>query len=268
MRKPFLVALALLPMDLVAEDFSVDANVRAYFENGYLSSGGVLTYTEPVAEQYASLKANMWDFGWIFLDAWICSALNDQTDSVHRRYGYICEDTLMYGCKWAFTDAINLSTSVGVLWDFLFGYEKEQDFPLYWHAYQYLNNPYLTPYWNGLVRVEHEAKIRVRIGVQHVFSPLETVTLTPFSDLTWGDKARFESNFGEEPDNEFLGGAVMSGTFGLLAEWRFAEHWYVWGRYRQYFVIGSQAWDLAEKKDSPTSRTSFPIFGLGVGCRF
>lgn len=251
-----------------ARDFSIDFDARAYFESAYLSSGGVLSYTEPVAEQYAFLKTHFWDYGWLRFDAWVCSALNDQTDSVHRRYAYICEDTLMYGYDWAFADRMKLTTSAGVLWDFLFGYEKETDFPIFWYADQYLHNPYLTPYWNGLGNTEGKGKVRLRVGVQHQFLPFESLTITPFAETTWGDKARFEANYGEEPENEFLGGAIMFATFGISAEWRFWEHWYVWGRYRQYLILDSQAWDLVENKDSPTAKTAFPIFGPGVGCRF
>ena len=262
------VAALLLPLVASAKEFSVDVNARAYFESAYLSSGGVLSYTEPVAEQYAVLTAHLWDCGRLWFDAWVCSALNDQTDEVHRRYGYICEDTLMYGYDWEISDKVKLSTSAGALWDFLFGYVKETDFPIFWYAHQYLHNPYLTPYWNGLGKTDHKGRVRIRTGVQHAFLPFRSLTVTPFAETTWGDKARFESNYGEEPDHEILGGAFMFATFGLLAEWRFAEHWYVWGRYRQYIVVDSQARSLVEGKDSPTAETSFPIFGLGVGCRF
>ena len=265
---------AILVLSLLAascgfgRDFSLDLNARAYFESAYLSSGGVLSYTEPVAEQYAVVTANLWDYGRLWFDAWVCSALNDQTDEVHRRYGYICEDTLMYGYDWDISDKLKLTTSAGALWDFLFGYEKETDFPVYWYAHQYLHNPYLTPYWNGLGKTEGKGKVRIRAGVQHAFLPFESLTITPFAETTWGDKARFEANYGEEPDNDFLGGALMFATFGLSAEWRFADHWYVWGRYRQYLVVDPQAWDLVKNSDSPTAETHFPIFGLGAGCRF
>ena len=264
------VAVVPLALSAVTADggFSVDFMARAYFESAYLSSGGVLSYTEPVAEQYAVVTANFRDYGRVWIDAWVCSALNDQTDEVHRRYGYICEDTLMYGYDWKFSDRIKLTTSAGALWDFLFGYENETDFPIYWYAHQYLHNPYLTPFWNGLGKTDHKGKVRIRGGVQRTFSPFKSLTITPFVDTTWGDKARFEANYGEEPDHDFLGGALMFATFGLTAEWRFAEHWNLWGRYRQYIVLDSQAWDLVENRDSPTAETVFPIFGIGVGCRF
>ena len=250
------------------KEFGVDFFGRAYLESAYLSSSGVLSYTEPVAEQYAVVTANLRDYGKVWLDAWVCSALNDQTDEVHRRYAYICEDTLMYGYDWELSDKVKLSTAAGALWDFLFGYEKETDFPIFWYAHQYLHNPYLTPYWNGLGKTEQKGKVRIRAGVQRALFPLESLTITPFAETTWGDKARFESNYGEEPNGGFLGGAIMFVTFGLFAEWRFTDHWHLWGRYRQYLVANSQAWNLVDAKDSPTAETSFPIFGLGVGCRF
>lgn len=99
--RPGLVGIALLcvvlPCAAAEKEFDVSFSARAYFESAYLSSGGGLTYTEPVAEQYAVLTAHLRDYGRVWIDAWICSALNDQADHIHRRYGYICEDTPILG---------------------------------------------------------------------------------------------------------------------------------------------------------------------------
>lgn len=262
------VAAGLLLVRAGAQDFELSAYARAYFESAYLSSGGALSYTEPVAEQYALVSANLWDFGRLSFDAWFCSVLNGQTDDVHRRAFYICEDTLMYGYDWALADDVKLASSAGVLWDFLGGYKKATDFPIFWYAYQYLHNPYLTPYWNGLGKTEGKGKVRIRTGVQHAFLPFDALTVTPFAETTWGDNARFAANYGAEPENEFLGGTMMFAVFGLFAEWRFLENWFAWGRYRQYILIDSQAWDLVSEKRSPTAEPYFPIFGIGLGCRF
>lgn len=249
--------------------FDVSFDGRAYFESAYLSSGGSLSYTEPVAEQYGVLTAQLWDYGRLHFDAWFCSALNGQHDDSHRRAYYICEDTLMYGYDLALAKDVTLSTTGGVLWDFLWGYKEPQDFPVFWYGYQYLRNPYVTPYWNGLGEIDTVTRARVRFGVNHAFSLPKSIVLTPFVEGTWGDPDRFESNYGAQPENDrLLGGAMMFATFGLSVEWRFADHFYAWGRYRQYILVDSQARDLVASKDTPTAETDFPIFGLGLGCRF
>ena len=85
-----LALITVLPfLSTVAdEDYRIGAMARAYFESAYLSSGGTLSYTEPVAEQTASLTAYLGPYGRVFTDMWLCSVLNAQTDGIHRRAFY------------------------------------------------------------------------------------------------------------------------------------------------------------------------------------
>lgn len=264
------VGCLLCSLHSTARDFDIDFLARAYFESAYLSSGGSLTYTEPVAEQYGVMTAHLWDYGRIKFDAWICSALNDQHDNIHRRAFYVCEDTLMYGYDFEVAKDVSLSTIAGPLWDILGGYKEKQDFPVFWYANQALYNPYVTPYWNALGRMDcGPAKTRIRLGVNHPFKMPWSITLTPFAEVTWGDANRFEANYGERPENDYLlGGALMFTTFGFSAEWYFTDNFFVWGRYRQYILVDSQARNLVADKNTPTAETDYPIFGLGVGCHF
>jgi len=269
MRLAIVACACLVGIPLWAREFGeVSGWARAYFESAYLSSGGSLTYTKPVAEQYGAMWLSLGDYGSIGVDAWLCSALNDQTDHLHRRAFYICEDTVLYRYDWRFSEEVVLSTSAGPLWDFLFGYKVPTTCPTYWYVSQYLDNPYVVPYMTALGKVDRETRARVRVGLRRPFRIMESVSVSPFVDATWGDEARFISNYGAEPNQGFLGGAVMFTTFGLIAEWRFAEHFFLWGRYRQYILIDSYARELVSKKDSPTAKVDCPIFGLGLGCSF
>ena len=47
------------------EALQLHGGARAYFESGYISSSGRLTYTKPVAEQTAYLQVRHEDFGWL-----------------------------------------------------------------------------------------------------------------------------------------------------------------------------------------------------------
>ena len=199
---------------------------------------------------------------------WLCSALNGQTDDVHRRAFYIYEGTLTYGYGFDLADGVRLVTDGGLLWNWLGGYKTDHGTPLTWIAIQSLENPYVTPYWNLKYAFRPTEKTCLRFGARHAFHPFGSLDLTPFIEAAWGDGHRFESNFGEEPEHPVAGGAFMFSSFGLLAEWRFLDDWYVWGRFRQYILINSQAWHLMDESDSPTAETDLPIFGLGVGCRF
>ena len=241
---------------------------RAYFESGYISSSGRLSYTKPVAEQVGYLSVRHEDFGWLMTDGWLCSALNDQTDDTHRRAFYCYEGTVTYGNAVRFSEDVSLSAWGGMIWDWLGGYKTDVGTPFGWICEFRLSNPYITPYVNGLGFIEHSTWVRVRVGVEHVFRLTETVTFRPFLDVTWGDPARYKSNYGGETDGDFLGGSLMFSSPGFVCEWNFWESFYLWGRYRQFILIDPDARNLIEESDAPTAKKTYPVFGLGVGFRF
>ena len=246
----------------------VSGGARAYFESAYFSSSGTLSYTKPVAEQVAWIHADLGDYGYILSDGWLCSALNGQTDDVHRRAFYCYEGTARYGYNLKFTDDVGLDTNGGLLWDWLGGYEAHHGTPLAIYAMQHLRNPILTPYWNLLHRFDDNRYVRIRTGVEHPFSPLESVKIVPYVESIWGDAARYRRVYGDSPSYRFLNGAYMVGVTGFVAEWRFTERWYLWFRFRQFFTVNPAARSLAQKRDTIVHHTDYSIYGLGLGFRF
>ena len=268
----------LLVAPLFAEDpeeerllplpFPVSVGARAYFESAYFSSSGTLSYTKPVAEQVAWIYADLGDYGYILADGWLCSALNGQTDDVHRRAFYCFEGTTRYGYNLKFTGDVALDTNGGLLWDWLGGYEAHHGTPLAIYAMQHLRNPILTPYWNLLHRFDDNRYVRIRTGVEYPFSPIESVKISPYIEAIWGDAARYKRVYGDSPSYRFLNGAYMVGVTGFIAEWRFTEHWYLWFRFRQFFTVNPAARSLAHKRDTIVHHTDYSIYGLGLGVRF
>lgn len=244
---------------------------RAYFESAYCSSTGRFSYTEPIAEQYYDLTYATEEFGRIRFDCWSACILNNQTDDVHRRWFYCWEPTLMYSYELEIDKEhqVSLDQSGGILWDWLNGYYTGQKVPYCWYAYQSLHNPYLIPYWNALGGFQYcDRWVRIRFGLQHDWKPVDTVTVSPFVDVTWGNPKRFKANFGQELDDHFLGGAVMFGNIGVIARWYFAENWYLWGRFKEYVVIHEEARRAVRHSKKETDVLDYPIFGLGIGVRF
>ena len=262
-----LLAIAI-PVLENPDAIQLHGGAQAYFESAYVSSSGRLTYTRPVAEQTAFLRLQHEDFGWLATDAWLCSVLNDQTDDVHRRAFYCYEGTVTYGNALRLSEDVSLTAKGGMIWDWLGGYKSDVGTPFGWICEFRLPNPYLTPYLNGLGFIEHSTWVRVRVGVNHQFTIMENLTLTPFLDATWGDPARFRSSYGGETDADFLGGSLMFVSPGLIAEWKFWDPFYLWGRYRQFLLLDPDARDLVDNSDAPTAKKSYPIFGLGLGFRF
>jgi hypothetical protein len=248
--------------------FPVSGGVRAYFESAYFSSSGTLSYTKPVAEQVAWIHADLGDYGYILADGWLCSALNGQTDDVHRRAFYCYEGTTRYGYNLKFTDDVGLDTNGGLLWDWLGGYKAHHGTPLAIYAMQHFRNPILTPYWNLLHRFDDNRYVRIRTGVEHPFSPLESVKIVPYVESIWGDASRYKRVYGDSPSYRFLNGAYMVGVTGFVAEWSFTKHWYLWFRFRQFFTVNPAARSLAKQRDTIVHHTDYSIYGLGLGFRF
>lgn len=273
-RKALVCGFAPLALTVVGEEVSsspaiaVTGGARAYFESAYLSSSGTLSYTKPVAEQVAWLKADFSDYGYALVDGWLCSAMNGQTDHVHRRWFYCYEGTARYGYVLGFTENLRLDTNGGLLWDWLGGYENHPGTPLAILAMQHLRNPVITPYWNLLHRFDDNRYMRIRTGVEHVFKPVDSVKLTPYIEGIWGDASRYKRIYGDSPSYRFLNGAYMAGVAGLLAEWSFTENLYLWGRFRQFLTINQAARSLAHKRNTLVHHTDYSIYGIGVGCRF
>ena len=248
----------------------LSVGVRAYFESAYLSSFGTLSYTKSVAEQVVWLYASLGDFGYLTTDGWLCSALNGETDHIHRRPFYCYEGTVRYGYAWRFTEEGDyvLDTSGGLLWDWLGGYKSHPGTPLAITVTQRFRNPWLTPYGNLLHRFDENQYARISTGVEHPFKPIASVVLTPYVESIWGDAARYRMAYGESPSYCFLNGAYMVGVAGLLAEWKFLEHWYMWGRFRQFATVNPAARGLAHRRATMIHHTDRSIYGIGVGCRF
>ena len=264
-----LCALLAISVPVLQDPEALDLHcgARAYFESGYISSSGRLGYTKPVAEQTAYLKLQHRDWGYLATDGWLCSALNDQTDDVHRREFYCYEGTFTYGNGLLLADDVSLTGWGGMIWDWLGGYRSDVGAPYGWICEFRMKNPYLTPYLNGLGFIEHSTWVRVRAGLNHEFRITESVTLTPFAEATWGDPARYKANYGGETDGDFLGGSLMFASAGFLTEWTFLDPFYLWGRYRQFMLVDPDARTLVDNSDSPTAKKSFPVFGIGVGFR-
>ena len=262
-----LLAIAV-PLCGNPEVLDFHCGARAYFESAYVSSSGRLSYTQPVAEQWGYANLSHKDFGWIDTDCWIGSALNNETDSVHRRAFYCYEGTLTYGNKFSFTDDLSIRAWGGLIWDWLGGYKSDVGTQIGWIAELRFENPVLTPYINGLGFFEETTWVRFRMGVCRRFKPCETVAIVPYADAIWGDSSRYRSNFGIDADGQFFGGSLMCSIVGVVVEWSFHQNCYLWGRYRHYLLIDSNARDAVERSDSRTARKDMPVFGLGIGVRF
>ena len=240
------------------------------FESAYLSSSGTLCDTRPTSLQNLDWALHLGDYGRFYGYACFLSMLHDKQHELHRPAFNEFEGGLFYGYDWRLSENVTFFNGLGGVWNPLFGYRGEYRDTLWEYRYfQSLENPYLTPYWDILGLLSPTPSwARIRMGVRRKFSLTESLSLTPSLDVVWGDRDRFMARYGEKPKHEFLEGAFVSTTAGLLLEWRVTEHFCIWGKVRQFDTINSQARRCEKAKTSYWARTDRTIFTLGCGYDF
>lgn len=157
----------------------------------------------------------------------------------------------------------------GFVWNPLFGYRNGNDVTLWEFRYfQPLENPYVTPYWDLLTMMDPAQWNRIRFGVRHSFALTVTITLTPFVEAVWGDRSRFKSRYGESPDDTFLGGVICTLTPDVQLDWRFAESWRAYAKFREFVTVDSLARRLVSEMDDYWEVNDLPIGTDGLAYDF
>ena len=134
--------------------------------------------------------------------------------------------------------------------------------------FQKLINPYLTPYWDLQGLTAPTQYVRIRLGLERGFRLCEDLVLTLFSEAVWGDERRFESRYGETPDNRFLGGAFITMMNGVKLEWFITDSWSVWFRVREFTTIDPQARRCENRRTEYWRVPDATLFAIGTGYRF
>ena len=92
--------------------------------------------------------------------------------------------------------------------------------------------------------------------------------LTPSVETVWMDRRRFDSRYGAEPEDSFLGGSFATVTTGVKLSWQITENWQSYFRFQMFDVINSQARRAVKKQDAYYAKCDWPIFKLGVEYSF
>lgn len=246
----------------------VDGWASVWFGNGYLSSSGNLSDTEPVSEQDVLVNLRSRDFGWLTFESWMKQDLHGEQDAAHRRFLYIYEGLLTYGYAHEFTDSLKLVTEAGGVWDWLIAYRSDAPDEWYWIARQSLENPYVTPYWNALGGISPYDWVRVRAGVLHAFQLTDSLTVSPMCEFVWASNGLYDMRYGEEPDLAFLGGGLVSCWVGFMFDWRFYKEWSIWGQFREFVLLDPQARSVVDASDVYSARLDYPMVNAGLAYSF
>ncbi len=247
-----------------------EGRLSTEFESAYLSSSGTLCDTRPTSLQNLDWALRFGDYGRLYGYGCFLSMLHDKQHEMHRPAFNEFEGGLFYGYDWKLSEDFTFFNGAGGVWNPLFGYRDEYRDTLWEYRYfQSLENPYLTPYWDILGLLSPKPSwARIRMGVRRKFALLDSLSLTPSFETVWGDCDRFFARYGENPNHEFLGGAFITTTAGLLLEWRATERFSIWLRIRQFDTVNRQARRREREKTSYWAKTDRAIFTVGCGYDF
>ena len=242
--------------------------VGAEIASAYLGSSGAIYDTNPITSQEVGWLFDFGEYGRIDGYFWIVSSLHDRQHESHRMLFSEFETVIRYGQSWRVAEKVTLKASAGPLWNPAIGYKGAHRNTWGPYVTAYLDNPIVVPYMSGLWILSPKMRGRIRFGVRKTFALSEHFDLTPSIETVWMDRRRFDSRYGAEPEDAFLGGSFATVTTGVKLSWQITENWQSYFRFQMFDVINSQARRAVKKQDVYYAKCDWPIFKLGVEYSF
>ena len=247
---------------------SASGYVGAEIASAYLGSSGAIYDTNPITSQEVGWLFDFGEYGRIDGYFWIVSSLHDRQHESHRMLFSEFETVIRYGQSWRVAENAVLKASAGPLWNPAIGYKGAHRNTWGPYVTAYLDNPVVVPYMSGLWILSPKMRGRIRFGVRRTFTLSEHFDLTPSVETVWMDRRRFDSRYGAEPEDSFLGGSFATVTTGVKLSWQITENWQSYFRFQMFDVINSQARRAVKKQDAYYAKCDWPIFKLGVEYSF
>ena len=247
---------------------SASGYVGAEVASAYLGSGGAIYDTRPISSQEIGWFFDFGEYGWIDGYFWIVSSLHDRQSEKHRMLFNEIETVIRYGQKWQISEDAAVKASVGPLWNPPIGYYDSHK--NCWGPYVsvQLDNSVAVPYMSGLWLLAPKMRGRIRFGVRKRLELSECLSLTPSVETVWMDRRRFDSRYGGDPEEAFLGGSFATVTTGLRLGWQITDNCQAYLRFLMFDIINSQARRSVKKQDAYYAKCDWPVFRLGVEYAF
>lgn len=242
--------------------------VGAEIASAYLGSSGAIYDTNPITSQEVGWLFDFGEYGRIDGYFWIVSSLHDRQHESHRELFSEFETVIRYGQSWRIAENVTLKANAGPLWNPAIGYWRAHRNAWGPYVNASLENPVVVPYMSGLWILSPKMRGRIRFGVRRTFALSEHLSMTPSIETVWMDRRRFDSRYGAEPEDAFLGGSFATVTTGVKLSWQITENWQSYFRFQMFDVINSQARRAVKKQDVYYAKCDWPIFRFGVEYAF
>ena len=248
----------------------LDLKFRNEFHTAYISSSsGGIGETRPMLTETFSGRYNLGEWGSIGGYAWTRSALTGQKDELRRRAFDCFEYGADYAYTWNFAKSLGLYSYIDHLWSPSPGW-YEHGTAL--HAIlieQALNNPYATPYYKFLGAYFPNQWETLKLGVRQPYKFLDgRLAATPYVELISGDRRRYKSKYGAEPDETYCSMGPFASEFGLVLTYKIAEHISTRLRLRNWNLLDRSARERERERDEPWHVCWLPAATLAVDITF
>lgn len=200
---------------------------------------------------------------------WMCNHLTDARDNMMRR-AFNEIDPYLYGRNvFGMAEGWRLASEFGPAWilapEFRDPYRSHTE--VEWRVRQTLENPFLTPYYYVRWCVHPTVLPYWMVGVQHVFTPTETVAVTPFFQTDWGSDSMFTAKYGRSSDGRY-GGGLSALTAGVRMVWRFHDNYSLYMQAEEFALVDDEIRRCNGRRHAVNNQNERFVVTAGVAFRF
>lgn len=248
----------------------LDLRFRNEFHSAYISNTtGGIGETRPMLTETFSGRYRLGEWGSVGGYAWVRSALTGQKDEFRRRAFDCFEYGANYAYTWNFAKDLGLYSYIDHLWSPSPGwYERSTAL----HAIvleQALENPYATPYYKFLASYYPHRWKTLKLGLRQPYGILvDGLVATPYVELICGDRRRYKSKYGIEPDETCCSMVPFASEFGIAVTYKVSEFVSTRLRFRNWNLLDHSARVQERERDEPWRVCWLPVATFAVDITF
>lgn len=264
----FLGAFPAIAMTNVTE--RLHAKAYADIESSYWARGAVID-KNPFSAQYVDVSVDLRPFGSVGAYAWSVSSMSRTGQSATRRNAYNEVDyCAYYAYALHLAEGWSLGNFVGPKWVTLPGYRPHAHTIREWNVSQYLENPYVTPYYLLRYAYAGQGWAYWDVGLKRSWELCERLMMTAILFGEFGDARHFAAQYGanvNSRDGEYSAG-LMALNLMLRLDYAVTDWFGVYAFYHQFDVLDGDARETLDRSTVPEAKKDWPMFGIGVEISF
>lgn len=248
----------------------LSVNAFADIQSAYWARG-VIVDKHPFSAQCLDLSLVDETYGKLEGYAWSVSSLSRRGQGACRRNAYNEVDYgICYAKVFMFSDAWGLGGSVGPKWVTLPGYHPHANTIHEWNVSQWLENPYVTPYYLMRYAYSGQKWCYWDVGLRRSFSVCDRLTFSASAFCEFGDARHFAAQYGTNANRrsgDFSSG-LMALNLMLRLDYAITDSFGVYAYYHQFDCVSDDARTTLSRSSAPEAKRDLAIFSVGMSVSF